>query len=61
VLVEPDADALAEGILSILRDPSKGHTLGEAARQYAFEHLGWNRFVRSVGEIYEDAHRCVLA
>jgi glycosyltransferase involved in cell wall biosynthesis len=61
VLVEPNADALAQGIVSILRDPSKGRTLGDAARQYAFEHLGWNRFVRSVGDIYEDAHRRVLA
>jgi glycosyltransferase involved in cell wall biosynthesis len=61
VLVEPAADALAQGIVSVLRSPSKGRELGEAARQYAFEHLGWNRFVRSVGEIYEDAHRRALA
>ena len=61
VLVEPNADALAGGIVSILRDASKGRELGDAARQYAFEHLGWHRFVRSVGEIYEDAHRRVLA
>ena len=61
VLVEPNADALADGIVSILRDASKGRELGDAARQYAFEHLGWHRFVRSVGEIYEDAHRRVLA
>ena len=61
VLVEPAADALAQGIVSILRSPSKGQELAEAARRYAFEHLGWNRFVRSVGEIYEDAHRRALA
>ena len=56
VLVEPAAAALAQGIVSILRSPSKGRELAQAAQQYAFEHLGWNRFVRSVGEIYEDAH-----
>lgn len=61
VLVEPDADALAGGILSILRRPSRGRELGEAARQYAFERLGWSRFVRSVGQVYEDAHRRVRA
>jgi glycosyltransferase involved in cell wall biosynthesis len=61
VLVEPTAAALAEGILSILRRPSKGRELGDAARQFAFEHLGWSRFVRTVGEIYEDAHRRVRA
>jgi glycosyltransferase involved in cell wall biosynthesis len=61
VLVEPKADALAKGIVSILRSASRGRELGDAARQYAFAHLGWHRFVRSVGEIYEDAHRRVLA
>lgn len=61
VLVQPNAGAIADGILSILRGPSKARELGDAARQYAFEHLGWSRFVRTVGEIYEDAHRRVLA
>lgn len=61
VLVEPTARAIARGIVSILRRPSRGRELGEAARQYAFEHLGWSRFVRSVGEIYDDAHRRVPA
>jgi glycosyltransferase involved in cell wall biosynthesis len=59
VLVQPNAGALAEGIVSILRCPSRGRELGDAARQYAFEHLGWSRFVRTVGEIYDDAHRRV--
>jgi glycosyltransferase involved in cell wall biosynthesis len=61
VLVEPTAGALADGIVSILTHPSKGRELGKAARQYAFEHLGWSRFVRTVGEIYDDAHRRVHA
>jgi glycosyltransferase involved in cell wall biosynthesis len=61
VLVQPSAGALADGIVSILHRPSKGRELGEAARQYAHEHLGWNRFVRTVGEIYDDAHRRVPA
>jgi glycosyltransferase involved in cell wall biosynthesis len=61
VLVQPTADAIAEGITSVLLLPSRGRELGEAGRQYASEHLGWNRFVRSVGEIYDDAHRRVPA
>jgi len=56
VLVQPTSAALAEGIVSILRGPTRGRELGEAARQYAFEHLGWSRFVRTVGEIYDDVH-----
>ena len=61
VLVQPSAGALADGIVSILRDPTKGLELGHAARQYAYEHLGWSRFVRTVGEIYDDAHARVPA
>jgi glycosyltransferase involved in cell wall biosynthesis len=61
VLVRPNPDALAEGIVSVLRCPSRGRQLGAAAREYAFEHLGWSRFVRTVGEIYDDAHRRVSA
>jgi glycosyltransferase involved in cell wall biosynthesis len=56
LLVQPSPGALADGILSILRGPLKARELGDAARQYAFEHLGWSRFVRTVGEIYDDAH-----
>jgi glycosyltransferase involved in cell wall biosynthesis len=61
VLVQPNAHALADGIVSILDRPSKGRELGEAARQYAYEHLGWGHFVRTVGDIYDDAHRRVPA
>ncbi len=56
VLVQPTSAALAKGIVSILGGPTRGRELGEAARQYAFEHLGWSRFVRTVGEIYDDVH-----
>jgi glycosyltransferase involved in cell wall biosynthesis len=59
VLVQPNAGALADGIVSILRCPSRGRELGDAAREYALEHLGWSRFVRTVAEIYDDAHRRV--
>jgi glycosyltransferase involved in cell wall biosynthesis len=57
VLVQPRADAIAGGIVSLLAHPSRANALGAAAREYAIEHLGWNRFVRSVAEIYDEAHR----
>jgi glycosyltransferase involved in cell wall biosynthesis len=59
VLVQPTAAAIAQGITSVLLRPSRGRELGEAGRRYASEHLGWSRFVRTVGEIYDDAHRRV--
>jgi glycosyltransferase involved in cell wall biosynthesis len=61
LLVQPNAAGLADGIVSVLRCPSKARELGDAARQFALEHLGWGRFVSTVGEIYEDAHRRVPA
>ena len=61
VLVQPNVEALAEGIVSVLRCPPRGRALGAAARQYASDHLGWSRFVRSVAEIYDDAHSHVPA
>jgi glycosyltransferase involved in cell wall biosynthesis len=61
VLVQPNADALADGIVSVLRCPSKARELGAAARRYALQHLGWSRFVSTVDQIYEDAHRRVPA
>jgi glycosyltransferase involved in cell wall biosynthesis len=57
VLVQPRADAIADGIVSILHHSSRGRALGAAARRYAIEHLGWDCFVGSVSEIYDSAHR----
>ncbi len=57
VLVPPRPDAIAEGVVSLLRHPARARALGAAAREYAIAHLGWSRFVRSVAETYEEAHR----
>lgn len=57
VLVQPRAAAIADGIVSLLLDATRRRALGVAARRYAVEHLGWNRFVQSVAEIYDEAHR----
>jgi glycosyltransferase involved in cell wall biosynthesis len=57
VLVQPRPHAIAEGIVSLLCDTTRRRALGAAAREYAIEHLGWNGFVESVAEIYDEAHR----
>ncbi len=57
VLVPPDTRGLAEGILTVLRDPERAMRLGHAARAYAEEHLGWSSFVASLGQLYEEVHR----
>ena len=57
VLVPPHTRGLADGILSLLGDPERAARLGHAARAYAEEHLGWNSFVASLGQLYEEVHR----
>jgi glycosyltransferase involved in cell wall biosynthesis len=57
VLVPPHTRGLAEGILSLLLDPERAAHLGHAARAYAEERLGWNTFVGSLGQLYEEVHR----
>jgi glycosyltransferase involved in cell wall biosynthesis len=57
VLVTPETGAIAEGILSLLRDPARAARLADAARTYAEEHLAWTAWVRCVGQLYEDVHR----
>jgi glycosyltransferase involved in cell wall biosynthesis len=57
VLVPPTARGLADGILSLLQDPERAARMGKAGRQYAEEHLGWNKFVGGLGDLYEDVHR----
>jgi glycosyltransferase involved in cell wall biosynthesis len=56
VLVAPETEALAGGILRLLRDGGEADRLGRAAMGYAREHLGWHAFVRAVSEIYGEAH-----
>jgi glycosyltransferase involved in cell wall biosynthesis len=61
VLVTTSPEGLAEGIVSVLCDGAKAAALAGAAREYAVEHLGWGRFLRSVAEIYQEVHRHVPA
>jgi glycosyltransferase involved in cell wall biosynthesis len=57
ILAEPSADGLAQGIVSLLRNPQRAARLAIAARSYAGSHLGWNRFVVAVQAVYEEAAR----
>ena len=57
VLVPPNTRGIADGILSVLNDPARAARLGHAARTFAEEHLGWSRFVGSLGDIYEEVHQ----
>ena len=61
MLVPPHSRGLADGILSLLRDPAQAATLGHAARIYAEERLGWSSFVASLGELYEEVHQHAAA
>ena len=54
LLAEPSADGLAQGIVSLLRDPPRAARLAIAARAYAGSNLGWNRFVVAVKAVYEE-------
>ncbi|MFL5449320.1 MAG: glycosyltransferase family 4 protein [Gemmatimonadales bacterium] len=57
VLVPTQSTELARGILSLLLDPVRADHLARAGRRYAEEHLGWARFVDSLGALYEAVHQ----
>jgi glycosyltransferase involved in cell wall biosynthesis len=61
VLVAPRTEALAGGILAVLRDPARAAGLAAAARQYAKTHLGWGRFVEAVADLYDEVERHAVA
>jgi glycosyltransferase involved in cell wall biosynthesis len=56
LLVSPQTEAIADGILTLLLDRGRALRLSGAARSYAREHLGWGSFSRTVAELYEEVH-----
>jgi glycosyltransferase involved in cell wall biosynthesis len=57
LLVAPQTEAIADGILTLLLDRGRAMRLSSAARSYAREHLGWESFAQTVAELYEEVHR----
>jgi len=48
-----DPDTLAEGILSLLHDPEKARTLGEAGRQRVLDRFSLKKMVGETEEMYD--------
>jgi glycosyltransferase involved in cell wall biosynthesis len=57
LLVSPQTEAIADGILTLLLDRGRALRLSGAARSYARDHLGWGNFTHRVAELYEEMHR----
>lgn len=57
-LVPPgDAQALEEAVASVLADPAAARQLGTRARETVEQHLGWERFTRTIRGLLEEAAR----
>jgi glycosyltransferase involved in cell wall biosynthesis len=52
VLVEPDAHAMAQGLITLLQDETFARKLGAAAREHSEAFYGLSAFQRLVNEIY---------
>jgi glycosyltransferase involved in cell wall biosynthesis len=52
VLVEPDTDSFAQGILRVIRDPEFADHIGSNAYQYAQEKFSYQSYMAKVGQIY---------
>ena len=52
VLVEPNAQAFADGILKVLADPQLGECLGENAHHLAQEKFNYQNYMMKVTQIY---------
>lgn len=54
LLVPPTADGLAQGTLTLLRDPKLANALGASAHQLWQEHYSWPAFLERNREAYSD-------
>jgi glycosyltransferase involved in cell wall biosynthesis len=52
VLVEPNAQAFADGILKVLADPQLGRTLAENGHRLAQEKFSYQNYMMKVSKIY---------
>jgi glycosyltransferase involved in cell wall biosynthesis len=53
MLVAPDKDAFAEGIIRVLQDPELAQCLGTNALHYAQEKFNYQSYMSKVGQIYQ--------
>jgi glycosyltransferase involved in cell wall biosynthesis len=53
LLVEPDKDSFAAGVLQALSDPENARKLGENAHQYALEKFNRKDYISKVNQIYQ--------
>jgi len=58
-LVPATARGFAEAIVRLLQDPDHARRLADAGSAYAQEHLSWDRFEKTVEEVYESACEAV--
>jgi len=56
--VRPSPEALAAGVLSLVRDPERRAALGEAGRARAARDHGFDAFQEALRRCYEYVHRC---
>jgi glycosyltransferase involved in cell wall biosynthesis len=53
LLVQPNKEAYAEGIIRVLRDPAFAERLGNNAHQYALEKFNYQSYMTKVSQIYQ--------
>ena len=52
VLVEPNKDAFAQGIIRVIQNPEFANRIGNNAHQYAQENFNFQSYMHKVGQIY---------
>jgi glycosyltransferase involved in cell wall biosynthesis len=53
VLVEPNKEAFAQGIILVIRDPEFADCIGSNAHRYAQEKFNYQSYMNKVGQIYQ--------
>jgi polysaccharide biosynthesis protein PslH len=52
--VAADEDELVEALVGLLLEPGRRRALGERAREWGEQHLGWERGVEAFEQLYDD-------
>jgi glycosyltransferase involved in cell wall biosynthesis len=54
VLFADDAEAFAQSVVTLLRDPARRERMGEAGRRFVQAHYGWQAIVPKLKAVYHD-------